>query len=229
MNYLTGLSTFVQTSLIQCCRGVLDNPVSPIEDPLGVPIAVPMRAEVPDPELTSPMVHVGVDLGPVSMPNNYGQVGTTADGQYLVMAAWAPGSAGIFTVYAPSDVLRRHLADWLAWGIMTGYAIDPDTNLRIDAYVLRVLRSGGIHPRLGELFAKPEFPAPNLAEGRPLGLPYRAIVRMSFDVQVGWTTQPWMPAAAQITVSPIDPPASVYPIVIPLPFTLPPPAQSTAA
>jgi len=226
--YLTGLSLFAQTTLIQVCAGLLANTVTPLQDPAGAPISVPMSADLPDPSISSPCVHVGVELGPTNLPNDYGTIGTTADGRGLLKAAWNPDSAGVFTVYAPNDVLRRHLADWLQWGIMTAYIVYPGSQGpsvgRQDAYILHQLRAAGLHPAGGgrRLFEKPEFPEPKESEPRPHGLPYRAIVRLRFDLQVVWATSGYSPTT-QLTVAPTNPPASVYPIVIPLPYQLPTP------
>jgi hypothetical protein len=220
--YLTGLSLYAQTSLIQVCRYVLASPTVPLVDPLGVPISVPMTADLPDPQVTSPQVHVGIDLGATDLATGYGRVGVTADGTGLVMACWNPGSTGVFTVYAASDVLRRHLADWLQWGIMTAYAIDPATNLRTDSYILRSLRERGLHPSARGIFAAPQFPEPVLDEARPHGLPYRAVVRLRFDLQLGWTTSALLPSAT-VVLAPNDAPLA-YPITIPMPFALASPA-----
>src|SRR5215471_6019632 len=192
--YLTGLSLFAQTTLIQVCAGLLANTVTPLQDPAGAPISVPMSADLPD---------------------DYGTIGTTADGRGLLKAAWNPDSAGVFTVYAPNDVLRRHLADWLQWGIMTAYIVYPGSQGpsvgRQDAYILHQLRAAGLHPAGGgrRLFEKPEFPEPKESEPRPHGLPYRAIVRLRFDLQVVWATSGYSPTT-QLTVAPTNPPASVY-------------------
>lgn len=233
--YVPGLAVFVQNALLTCCAGVLANTIAPITDPVGMPVSVPMVADFPDvlveegPQaigerpLDAPFVHVGAQLGQIQMANDYGRVGTTADGAYHVMQAYIPETQGIFTVYARQDAERRHLADWLAWGIMSAYGINLDTGERIDSYVLRSLRDWGLQPLLRRLFERPEYPPPELSEPRPAGLPYRAVLRLNLDVQVAWTTQPYTPALTAILTPEGTTTGTVAPIEIHLPFVLAPP------
>jgi hypothetical protein len=230
--YLSGLSLYVQEALLACCAGILDNPTSPITDPLGSPLAVPLVADFPDlplaepaapsgaVALVSPFVHAVAQLGALRLPNAYGTIGTDDTGQYLARQLYCPATQGIFTVYASSDASRRQILDWLQWGIISAYGVDGNGQT-IDAYVLRSLRDWGLQPLLGGLFERPEFPPPDLAEPRPLGLPYRATLRLNLDVQVAWTTRPTLvPVIAQIQPTGVATDL-VPPIVISIPIVIP--------
>ncbi len=222
MPLISGLSEAAQIIILTVVSPLFANTIVPFTDELGTPLTVTLTADYPDAQfsasLTAPLIHVGMQLGAVWTPTNQGYMGPTEDGTLLQFLMGARDCRAVFTVYAQTDPQRRYLADALIWGIQTAYVLDSGGNA-VTAAIFTQLIASGLYPRPDPLFDAVDYPPVNLSEPRPEGLPYRAIVRMHFDLQLPWSFSPTNPGVA-IVLGPSPPLPLVQPVTISLPFTL---------
>jgi hypothetical protein len=219
---ISGLFEYALRQVIAIVGSVYNTPTTPLVDEMGNAITVPFVTEYSMDKVGPIVVYTSITPGPLGLGNNYGLQQPTVDGTQWRFQARSPGCKVTFGIYTANEASRRYLADYLVWGVVSAYAITTN-GLILQSYILRELRNRNMHPILDNLFDPIEYPQPILSDPRPFGLPYLSMVRMNFNLQVGWYQSSTGTGVGPITLANTSEiaPDTNYEVVIPIMAPIP--------